>query len=245
MANAEMLQPYVEQEIARFLGIDTVTRDEDGDIPIRFGSAVCFARLFDGPAGPIFRVFAPLLGGVDATVDLFARLNQLNLDSVLLRFFWNENVVLCTVDLPAQNLQYSEIADAVGAVAAWADELDDLLKAEFGGQLLAEEEDDSGQTVDQEGLIAWISEQTEIPSTVVAPVLEELEFEYLVGVGIVEDPGYEFRYYSPERLAGKSKIVDTQKLVQDAEQMLGTATETAEAIYEAETRFLKMRGIIS
>ncbi|MDQ3660160.1 MAG: YbjN domain-containing protein [Actinomycetota bacterium] len=168
---------------------------------------------------------------------------RVNRDSVLLRFCWNENVVLCAVDLPAQNLDYSEIADAAGAVGAWADKVDDLLKAEFGGQLM-DEEGDSGQTVDQEGLIAWISEQTEILATVVAPVLE-LEFEYLVGVGIVEDPGYEFRYYSPERLAGKSKVVDTESLAQDAERMLGILTETAEAVYEAETRFLKMRGIIN
>jgi len=220
-----MLQPYVEQAIARFLGVDAVTRDEDGDIPIRFGSAVCFARLFDGPAGPIFRVFAPLLGGVESTPELFARVNQLNLGSVLLRFFWDEDVVFCSVDLPAQNLQYSEIADAVGAVAARADELDDLLKTEFGGQLMVEV-DDSGQTVNQEGLIVWISEQTEIPQAVVDPVLE-LEFEYLVAVGIVDEPGYEFAHYSPERLAGESKVVDCQRLAQDAEAGVAPVSRTA------------------
>ena len=31
MANADMIRPYVEQQVAALLGRDTVMKDEDGD----------------------------------------------------------------------------------------------------------------------------------------------------------------------------------------------------------------------
>jgi hypothetical protein len=92
-------------------------------------------------------------------------------------------------------------------------------------------------------LVAWISEQTDIPPDIVLAVLE-LEFEYMVAVGIVDLPDYDFNHYSPERLAGAPKMIDPDLLAHDAEEMLGIPASTAAEVLDGETRFLKLRGLI-
>jgi hypothetical protein len=141
MATIEMLRPYVEQKIAEVIGADAVTSDPDGDIPIRAGSAVCFARLVEGPSGPMFRVFSPLLRGVKQSRQLLERLNELNVGAPYARFFVLENTVFCASDLLAENIQVEEIANVLGAVSTHADQVDDLLKNEFGGERMIEEDD--------------------------------------------------------------------------------------------------------
>jgi hypothetical protein len=139
MANAEMLQPYVQQKVAEFLGIEKVSLDPDGDIPIRYGSTVCFARLLEGPGGPMLRVFSPFLRGVKKTTKLLERLNDLNARAPYVRLFWLGDQVFCATDLLAENLQPEEIRNAISAVSFAADALDDPLKKEFGGERMIEE----------------------------------------------------------------------------------------------------------
>jgi hypothetical protein len=138
--NAETLRPYVLQAVATVLGLSSVTVDDDGDIPIQQGSAVCFARLLDGPTGPLFRVFAPMLRGVVESKALLERLNALNASVPYLRFFWVDGVIFCAMDLPAENLKREEIANVLFVVGWFADKLDDLLKKDFGGERMVEEE---------------------------------------------------------------------------------------------------------
>lgn len=150
MANVEMLRPYVEQKVAELLGVEKVNVDDNGNIPIRSGSAVCFARLLEGPTGPMFRVFSPLLQGVKPTPALLERLNAMNADVPYVRFFHIEDVVYCSTDLVAENMQREEIEHVLSAITFNADQIDDLLKNEFGGERMIEEEheekpeDDSG-----------------------------------------------------------------------------------------------------
>ena len=140
MATAEMLRPYVEQKIAEYLGIEKVALDADGDIPIKAGSAVCYARLFDSSNGPIFRAFSPLLLDVPKTEALLERLNGLNQTAQYVRFFWQAEQVYCSVDLPAEDLQPSEIHIALLDVSVSADRFDHELKGEFGGRRMLEDE---------------------------------------------------------------------------------------------------------
>ena len=135
-----MLRPYVEQKVAEYLGIEKVAVDDDGDIPIKAGSAVCYARLFDSSNGPIFRAFAPLLLDVPKSEALLERLNELNGIAHFVRYFWQAEQVFCSVDLPAEDLQPGEIQLALLAVSVGADEYDDELKTAFGGRRMIEGE---------------------------------------------------------------------------------------------------------
>jgi hypothetical protein len=138
--NAEALRPYLLQAVASLLGLSSVKVDDDGDIPIQQGSAVCFARLLDGPTGPLFRVFAPMLKSVPKSEALLERLNELNAAAPYLRFFWVDGVVFCAMDLPAENLPREEIGHALLIVGWFADKLDDVLGKDFGGERVALEE---------------------------------------------------------------------------------------------------------
>lgn len=139
MASIEMLRPYVEQQVAEVLGVEKVQSDPQGDIPIRAGSSVCVARLMDGPSGPMFRVFSPLLRGVETSAELMSKLNELNVRAPYVRFFHAEDVVYCGMDLLADNIQREEIDNAIAAISYHADHLDDLLQKEFGGERMLED----------------------------------------------------------------------------------------------------------
>jgi hypothetical protein len=139
--NAEVLRPYVLQAVASVLGLTSVKVDDEGDIPIRQGSAVCYARLLDGPTGPLFRVFAPMLKNVAKSQALLERLNGLNAAAPYLRFFWVDGVIFCAMDLMAENLEKEEIGNALLIVGWFADKLDDMLRKDFGGERMLEEDE--------------------------------------------------------------------------------------------------------
>lgn len=139
MTTVEILRPYVMEQVASLLGVEQVKLDEQGDIPIRRGSAVVFGRLMEGPSGPMFRLFSPLLGGLDKSPNLMERLNQLNMESPYVRFFWVDEHVYCAMDMLAEELQPKEIGNAIEAMTWNSDRLDDLLKADFGGERMVEE----------------------------------------------------------------------------------------------------------
>ena len=141
MTNAEMLRPYVAEQVASILGLETVKIDSDGDIPVRHGSAVSFVRVVDGPMGPYLRVFAPVLRSVQKSEALLNRLNELNASSPYVRFFWSNDQIFCSSDTHAEDLQRSEINNALGAVGWHSDNLDDALKNDFGGERMVEEEE--------------------------------------------------------------------------------------------------------
>lgn len=133
VASIEVIRPYVEKKVAECLGVDSVKVDADGDIPIRQGSAVSIVRLVDGPGGAMVRVFSPILAEVTKTPELLEHLNQMNTDASYVRFFWAAEQVLCAVDILGEDLQVSELANALRAIALSADNMDDSMMETFGG----------------------------------------------------------------------------------------------------------------
>lgn len=103
---------------------------------------------------------------------------------------------------------------------------------------------ESAQVVDTDGQAAWVSEHTDLPLDVVEQVLG-LEFEYMVGVGVVDDPTFDFRFYSRDDFKGTSRMVDTDQIAQDAQRLLNVDPDIAKRIFESESEFLRMRGLIS
>ena len=58
--------------------------DGDGDIGIRYGSALTFVRLADDP--PYVYIYSPILQEVEESTNIFARLNDMNARETLMRF---------------------------------------------------------------------------------------------------------------------------------------------------------------
>lgn len=141
MANAEMIRPFVEREIAQLLGVPEVARDEDGDIPIVNGSSVTFVRVVDGPTGAMIRFVSPVLKDVEASPGLLVHLNQLNSRTPYVRFYWSDGHVFCTMEIAGDEVQWQEIGNALAAVTGHADHTDDLLQREFGGTTMMSREE--------------------------------------------------------------------------------------------------------
>jgi hypothetical protein len=86
---------------------------------------------------------------VKKSAKLLERLNEMNMKSPYVRFFWTQDQVFCSTDLMAETLQAEEVTNALMAVAWHADHLDDLLQKEFGGDRMFEEDGPKPQTTGQ------------------------------------------------------------------------------------------------
>ena len=100
------------------------------------------------------------------------------------------------------------------------------------------------QYVDMEGMTVWIAEHTDLPRTAVGAALM-LEMDYMQAVGIMTDPGWKSLGYYPAGPKEHSLELDCDRLAQDAERLFGISAETALAVYEAESSFLEMRGLLT
>lgn len=134
MATADMIRPFVEKAVAQTLGLEKVSVDEDGDIPVSDGTSVTFVRVLDGPVGPIVRFFSPMVSEVKKSPSLLERLNELNINVPYVQFFWVNDQVMCNLDLDAESLQAEEVGKALGAVVWHANRFDEPLQKEFGGR---------------------------------------------------------------------------------------------------------------
>ncbi len=109
-------------------------------------------------------------------------------------------------------------------------------------------EDNGLPYVDGVGLAAWVAEHTDLPLDVVASVLQ-VEFEYMIGVGLVssDPPGahYELVYYATGELddVRGTRRFDTDRFTRDAERFTGVGLETIDRIVASEIEYLHLRGI--
>jgi Putative bacterial sensory transduction regulator len=133
MARADDYRIRVEQACKNYLDVDELYVDDDGDIPIRAGSAVYYVTVLEGDV-PLVRVYSYLLRDVAATPPLYERLNRLNQSIVSARVFWQEGNIVAATEVVADGLDEHELAHACWAVGTLADWADDDLQRDFGGR---------------------------------------------------------------------------------------------------------------
>ncbi len=131
----DQLAAMVEEAIRRWLGIDNVMRDADGDYPVRIGSALVIVRLHDVNP-PQLSIFSPILRDIAASPALFAALNEVNARIRFGRAFWIDRTVVVATEIAAVDVTPNLIALACMELGALADRLDDPLRGRFGGRLM-------------------------------------------------------------------------------------------------------------
>lgn len=112
--------------------------DDDGDLVLRFGSAVVFVRVIEQPL--LVRVLSPVLEDVDVGPGLVDRLNDLNGQVHFARLVLVGATVWAAIDLFCLPLEPAHVAYALRLVGEVADELDDALQREFGDKTFFGEE---------------------------------------------------------------------------------------------------------
>ncbi|MEZ5114689.1 MAG: hypothetical protein R2737_00360 [Candidatus Nanopelagicales bacterium] len=106
--------------------------DEDGDIPIRSGSAMIFVRV--QPQWQRVDLFSPVLLDVTDSPELRARLIGLQTEVPYLRFGVQDDVVTAGFQVMANPFEKTHLCRALDLMAAACDDVDDVLQSEFGGR---------------------------------------------------------------------------------------------------------------
>lgn len=132
-ASGEKLTQRVKGVLAGLLNTtaDQLRIDADGNIGIHAGSAMIFVRTQEEP--PLADVFSPLLTGVQPTESLYRRLSELTDRLPIGRVYCTGDTVWASVPVLGRDFQSTHLVLAVQVMVALADELDDRLRAEFGG----------------------------------------------------------------------------------------------------------------
>ncbi|GAA3980005.1 hypothetical protein GCM10023085_72850 [Actinomadura viridis] len=124
---------YVEKILSSYLETDELVRDEEGDIPIRRGSALYYVRV--GQREPYrVEVVSSVLSGVEESYELLRELNEINSGIYGIQAYHRKGRVIFSADMLAESLQAEELERACALISGCADKYDDELQAKFGGR---------------------------------------------------------------------------------------------------------------
>lgn len=116
--------------------------DDDGDIPIRSGSAIVFVRVAED--GPFIELFSPVLVDVEGSPLALERISQLNRWVRFVSFGWDSGTVHASMHLYCHPFVPEHLRHAVGVLTSVADRLDDELRLGLGGRRFFGDEEGDG-----------------------------------------------------------------------------------------------------
>lgn len=134
----------VKEKVQRFLIdlLQNIQIDRDGDFNFRNGSAQVYVRVAPmGDASTYVSVWAPTNGDVPVTPELYKYLveqNHYRFGHLALSEKDGKAVINFTHQLLGDFLDPDELKMAVVVVAQTADQIDDQIKAKFGGRTFHE-----------------------------------------------------------------------------------------------------------
>ena len=115
-------------------GLDGLELDEDGDVPVRYGSVAAFVRHVAEP--PSVRYQGLLLCEVEPDARLQDRLNSLNDAGGPVRFYLHDDAVLAYAEIPASPFVAEHVRQTLHAFFERCDGIGPELRRQFGGELL-------------------------------------------------------------------------------------------------------------
>ncbi len=130
--NPAELREAVGDTLRSLLDTDELIVDEDGDIPIRWGSAVVYVRVLDEI--PVIRCFSTVLTDVEPTAELRDAVNDFNRSHPLVKAVWTEHAVVVASELFAVPFVADTFINLLHLLAQTADAVDDELRARFAGR---------------------------------------------------------------------------------------------------------------
>lgn len=119
------------QAIGEEIGAADLEFDRDGDITVRYGRVPVFVRLVEGRSH--VRFHSPLLGDVEESPGLYARLNDINAYSTLLRYVYRNETLWAIADVGADPFDKALVTGSLRYFCQLADGLSASLQDELGG----------------------------------------------------------------------------------------------------------------
>ena len=138
-----MVKAYTETLVKSLLKVEQVITDDDGDIPIRYKSALYYIRVVDAdPDEPIVQIFAVAVADIKESDELLKALNDINARLHFARAFLVREQVLIEVEIPGAALSMGAFSTSCDAVARAADHFGVELAKRFGGRTAFEDSKD-------------------------------------------------------------------------------------------------------
>jgi hypothetical protein len=130
------LRTLVVQTLEAHFG-QPVLPDEDGDIPIRSGSAMVFVHV--AAEAPVVELFSPLLLGASGDALALERINRANRSIRFAKLTWVGGRLLANHEMWCEPFVPELLLWSVGLMMNLADEMDDRLRPELGGRRFFED----------------------------------------------------------------------------------------------------------
>jgi hypothetical protein len=143
VAHSDLVHAYVSQLLCEWFSLGQVRRDEDGDYPFRYGTAVYYVRVLDrDPA--VLRIFAIAVHDLDCSPGLLEELNEINANVAFARVSHGSRQVWVEAELWADNLDAFVLGMTCERVGELADRIGPSLATLFGGLTRFELDDPEG-----------------------------------------------------------------------------------------------------
>lgn len=144
MSKTDMVRAYLESLLREPLRSEPV-RDSDGDYPVGYGNGGLYVRIDEsrGAEAPVVQVFAVALDNVEASPQLFERLNHINAVVHFVRAFLVSSQVLVEADVEGLELSPAVLDTAMSAVGGAAQRFGPRLQGELGGETLFGEKNEA------------------------------------------------------------------------------------------------------
>jgi len=141
----DQLDHWLEDTLARELEVDEIVRDEDGDIPVRWGSAMVYVSVMGvGTELQVIRVFAPLLKDFTVKPEVYEAVNSINRQIPFAKAIVDPEIgqIVLAADLFVFDQMSSEqLMATIELVGENADHFDTMLQKRFGGTTMFEDDD--------------------------------------------------------------------------------------------------------
>ncbi len=131
MSYEDMARSHVKELLRAALGLEQVVVDDDGDVPLRSGTAMVYASVVAG--GRLVRVWSRAVSGVRATKSVLREVNDANVHAVVARVFAEHDAVWVAGHFPVEGLLAQDLEQLCREVGDLADHLGQLLAAVHGG----------------------------------------------------------------------------------------------------------------
>ena len=129
--HADAAMAYTRDLVERISGSRPVP-DHDGDLPIRLGGALFYARVA-GDSDAWIQVFSVAVSDIDDSAQLAVALNDINRQLRFARTFWTGRQVLFESDIWADDLNPANFGHACRNVSGATDSFAPPLLHNFGG----------------------------------------------------------------------------------------------------------------
>ena len=141
----DQLDHWLEDTLKRELEMDEIVRDEDGDIPVRWGSAMVYVSVMGvGTELQVIRVFAPLLKDFTVKPEVYEAVNSINRQIPFAKAIVDPEIgqIVLAADLFVFDQMSSEqLMATIELVGENADHFDTMLQKRFGGTTMFEDDD--------------------------------------------------------------------------------------------------------